>query len=109
MIDQPDRQAAMRGGLGWIDLESRESFWSAFADSSAEQQAALLDLIAWPDRAPEELSHGVAFFTSFRDLTATGFFTSKIGFDDLRYMGNEFVTEWKGCPAEALRRLGLSD
>ncbi len=107
MIDQPERQLAMRGGLRWVDLECAERFEKTFVDSSAEQQAALLDLLAWPDTAPEELSHGVAFFTGFRDLTATGFFTSKMGFDDLRYMGNEFVTEWKGCPDEALRKLGL--
>jgi hypothetical protein len=109
MTDQPERQAAMRGGLAWIDLECRERFGNALAEASPEQQAALLDLVAWPDRAPEELSHGVAFFTSFRDLTATGFFTSKTGFEDLRYMGNEFVTEWKGCPEEATRKLGLLD
>ena len=109
MIDQPDRQIAMRGGLAWMDLECGERFGKPFVDCTAEQQAALLDLLAWPDSAPEELSHGVAFFTGFRDLTATGFFTSRMGFDDLRYMGNEFVTEWKGCPEEALRKLGLTN
>ncbi|HEY7697278.1 MAG TPA: gluconate 2-dehydrogenase subunit 3 family protein [Vicinamibacteria bacterium] len=107
MIDQPERQAAMRGGLAWMDLECRERFGEAFVDCRAEERAALLDLLAWPDRAPKELSHGVAFFNGFRDLTATGFFTSKMGFEDLAYMGNEFVTEWKGCPQEAIRKLGL--
>jgi hypothetical protein len=107
MIDQPERQIAMRGGLAWIDLECRERFGSAFLDCTSEQQANLLDLLAWPDRAPEELSQGVAFFNGFRDLTATGFFTSRMGFDDLAYQGNEFVAEFKGCPPEALRKLGL--
>ncbi len=107
MIDQPDRQVAMRGGLAWLDLECRERFGNTFVDCRADERAALLDLVAWPDRAPAELSQGVAFFTAFRDLTATGFFTSRMGFDDLRYMGNEFVSEWKGCPEEAIRKLGL--
>lgn len=107
MIDQPERQVAMRGGLAFIDLECHERFGNRFVECGAEQQASLLDLLAWPDRAPAELSQGVAFFTGFRDLTATGFFTSKMGFEDLAYMGNEFVTEWKGCPEEATRRLGL--
>jgi hypothetical protein len=107
MVDQPERQVAMRGGLAWIDLECGERFGRSFADCGDSDRAALLDLIAWPDRAPAELSHGVAFFTAFRDLTATGFFTSKMGFDDLRYIGNEFVAEWKGCPEEALKKLGL--
>jgi Gluconate 2-dehydrogenase subunit 3 len=105
MIDQPDRQVAMRGGLAWLDLECDERFGKRLIDCSAGEQASLLDLIAWPDRAPADLSHGVEFFNRFRDLTATGFFTSKMGFEDLRYMGNVFVTEWTGCPDEALQRL----
>ncbi len=44
----------------------------------------------------------------FRNLTATGFFSSKMGVEDLRYLGNEYVTEWTGCPEEALRKLGLA-
>ena len=79
MIDQPSAQLAMRGGL------------------------------AWPDRAPEPLSHGVAFFNRFRDLTATGFWSSRMGVEDLQYIGNRFVGRWRGCPEEQLRKLGLLD
>jgi hypothetical protein len=107
MTDQPERQVAMRGGLAWLDLECRERFDRPFAECGEDERGELLDLIAWPDRAPSELSQGVAFFTAFRDLTATGFFTSRMGFDDLQYIGNEFVAEWKGCPEQALRKLGL--
>ncbi len=53
------------------------------------------------------LAYGVAFFNSFRDLTASGFFTSKIGMDDLEYLGNTFVTDWTGCPPEWLKKLGV--
>ncbi len=67
----------------------------------------MLDEIAWPADAPDELAHGVAFFASFRDLTATGFWTSKMGMEDLQYRGNEVVSEWIGCPEEALSKLGV--
>ena len=50
---------------------------------------------------------GAAFFTLFRDLVASGFWSSKIGIDDLRFMGNTFVAEWNGCPAEVLTKAGL--
>ncbi len=30
-----------------------------------------------------------------------------MGVDDLRYTGNTFVAEWKGCPPEVLRKAGL--
>ena len=50
----------------------------------------------------------MVFFNSFRDLTASGFWTTKMGIADLRYQGNRFVSEWTGCPDEALRKLGVS-
>jgi hypothetical protein len=31
-----------------------------------------------------------------------------MGVDDLRYIGNTAVAEWKGCPDEQLKRLGVS-
>lgn len=107
MIDQPQRQTAMRGGLAWIDAQCHKRFNRPFVDCSNEEQKALLDDIAWPDRAKAEMGHGVAFFNSFRDLTATGFWTSKMGIEDLQYIGNEFVPEWKGCPEEAVKQLGV--
>jgi len=55
----------------------------------------------------DRLSHGVAFFSAFRDLTASGFWSSEMGVKDIGYVGNTFVAEWKGCPPEVLAKLGL--
>ncbi len=109
MDDQPERQPPMRGGLAWIDHEAHERFGERFVECSASQREQLLDDIAWPDRASRQLRHGVAFFNAFRDLTATGFWSSKMGVDDLEYIGNDFVATWDGCPPEQLRKLGLID
>ena len=57
-------------------------------------------------RAKTTMSQGVAFFNSFRDLTASGFWSSKMGVDDLKYMGN-VPNQWNGCPPEALSKLGV--
>ncbi len=104
---EPGMRTAHRGGLAWLDTECRERFGGNFIAITDTQRREMLDLIAWPARAPEELSHGVQWFNSFRDLSATGFWTSEIGIQDLGYMGNTPVMEWTGCPAENLRRLGL--
>jgi hypothetical protein len=98
----------MRGGLAWLDAESRHRSGSGFAAATSAQRAAILDDIAWPARAPAEMSHGVSFFNRFRDLTASGFFSSAIGYKDLDFRGNVFVPEWTGCPEPALRKLGVS-
>ena len=69
--------------------------------------AEVLDDIAYPKKAKPEFSHGARFFTMFRDFVATGFFTSKIGIADLKYMGN-VQHMWDGAPAEVLQKLGVS-
>lgn len=107
MIDQPERRTAMRGGLRWLEHESRRRFDKGFVACTPEERLAIVDDIAWPNNPKPEFSQGTAFFTVFRDLTASGFWTSKMGIEDLGYMGNVPVAEWKGCPDEALRHLGL--
>lgn len=102
-----DMRTGFRGGLAWLDSESRHRFRKNFVDASASEQIQIVEDIAWPKKAKPELSHGVAFFNRFRDLTASGFFSSKMGVQDLQYRGNEFVEAWKGCPPEALAKLGV--
>jgi gluconate 2-dehydrogenase gamma chain len=108
MIDQPTRQVAMRGGLAWLDRECQVRFDRMFLDCTDTERTAVLDDIAWPARAKPEFAHGVAFFTSFRDLTAAGFWTTRMGIDDLQYMGNRSVARWNGCPDAALKKLGVN-
>ena len=104
---KPEGRSAMREGLAWIDRESNRRFSRSFVQSSDRQRAALLDDIAWPARARPEMQPGVTFFNSFRDLTASGFWSSEMGVKDLRYQGNAAVPEWKGCPEAVLRAIGV--
>jgi hypothetical protein len=108
MMDMPWNQKWMRSGLGWLDTQARSRFSKSFADATPSEREKILDDIAWPARAPESLSEGVRFFNSFRDLTATGFWSSRIGVRDLQYVGNKFVAAWNGCPPAALNKLGVS-
>ena len=108
MIDQPRRQIAMRGGLALIDRLARDRFGKRFLDCPDARRRQLLDEIAYTSNPDAGVSHAIAFFNSFRDLTATGFFTSKMGIADLQYQGNVFVAEWTGCPDAALKKLGVA-
>jgi gluconate 2-dehydrogenase gamma chain len=108
MTDNPGRQNAMRGGLSWLNLECHRRFQLDFVKCSDAQRREILDDISWPQRVKPGVSHGVPFFNSFRDLTASGFFTSQMGIEDLRYMGNTFVQTWNGCPPEVLKKLGIT-
>lgn len=102
-------QTRARGGLAWLDRECRGRFGRAFVDCAADERTAVLDAIAWPEKARPELAAGVAFFSFFRDLVATGFWSSRMGVDDLQYTGNTYVAEWNGCPPDVLAKLGLGE
>jgi hypothetical protein len=117
-----NRQVAMRGGLAWIDAEFRRRFGHDFTEGTEAERTALLDDIAYTrpgqEREDEEdqdtprdlrvrLRHGPSFFNSFRDLTASGFWSSPMGVKDLGYMGNTFVAKWTGPSDEVLRKIGV--
>ena len=104
--DQPRYQVPMRGGLKWLDLKSYKLFKKSFTDVTKAQQIEIVDLIAYPDKATPENKTGVGFFNTMRNLTATGFFTSKIGIEDMGYKGNQ-PNAWDGVPDEVLKQYGL--
>ena len=89
--------AQLQGGLAWLDQESNRLFGKDFAEAAAAGQKQILDRIAWPARAAAADARWVRFFTRFRDLTVSGFFSSKVGVADLPYLGNRPVAQWKGC------------
>ena len=108
MTEYPNNQARMRDGLGWINAESRTRFGVPFPDAKAEQRIAIVEDLAWPAKAKPEHLPGVRFFSAFRDLTASGFFTSRVGVKDIGYLGNVPQSSWNGCSAAAERHIKVS-
>jgi gluconate 2-dehydrogenase gamma chain len=104
--DMPYHQVPMRGGLMWLDLESKKQFGDKFIKLSKVNKLALIDQIAYPEDAKPEMSQGVTFFNKMRDLTATGFFTSEMGVKDLGYKGNT-PNVWDGAHEDELKKFGL--
>ena len=108
MTDQPELQLGIRGGLAWLDAHARRRHGGVFVESTPGQQSGILDEIAYPSSHEPEVSQGVAFFNQFRDLVAGGFWSSKMGVDDLQYVGNVYVAEWEGCSKAVMDALGLT-
>ena len=107
--DASDRtKQAWRDGLRWLDEECGRRFQKPFVQCDETQRGAVLDDIAWPARARADLQPQVDFFNRARDLISTAFFSSRMGVQDLRYMGGVFNPDWQGAPPEALRELGVS-
>jgi len=107
MFDHPWNQTPMRGGLSWLDVYCQREYGNTFIKCSESQQKELLDQIAYPESVSPEMQAGATFFSMFRDYTASGFWSSKIGIEDLDYRGN-VPHHWTGCPQEACDHIGVS-
>ncbi len=104
--DLPDHKLPMRGGLKWLDVYSLNKFNNAFVQCSPDEQIAIVEEIAYPSKAKPEVAQGVSFFNRMRDLTASGFYTTKEGIADLGYAGNR-PGVWTGVPPEILKEHGF--
>lgn len=101
--DMPKHQLPMRGGLMWLDSEAFRRFEKQFIELTLPQQIEIIDDIAYPDPEDEkpEMAPGISFFNLIRNLTVTGYYTTKMGFEDLGVTSN-FPNVWDGVPEEVL-------
>ena len=85
----------------WLDSTCRDRFGKVYLECPPANQKEILDLIAYRESIEKDasLNPGVQFFAFLRDLTTDGFFTSKIGIEYLKYIGNEALAEFPGCPS----------
>lgn len=96
--EYPSNRTWMRDGIAWVNAECRRRFDTGFISCTDAQRRELLDAIAYPRRARAEDRPGVEFFNRFRNLTSSGFWTSRMGIADIGFMGNRPVMEWVGTP-----------
>ena len=100
---------AMRGGLAWIDLECEDRFDKRFLECTRAASAPPCSTTSrGRAKAKPEFAHGVAFFNSFRDLTAAGLLLEQDGRDRPAIHGQRHGPGVEGMPgrsaAEARRR-----
>ena len=101
----------MRGGLAWLDRECVSRYDKMFVDlhRGRAHGGARRHRLAAESAAGSFPRRRV--LQSFRDLTASGFWTTKMGIKDLQYMGNVFVGRVEGVPRrgaeEARNREGV--
>jgi hypothetical protein len=105
--DIQSHQIPLRGGLMWLDHRAAGHFEKSFVDCSQDQQKQLLDEIAYPEDAAPEVAQGVIFFNRMRNLVLTGYYTTRMGIDDLGYQGN-VPNVWDGVPEEILSKHGMA-
>lgn len=107
MMDKPEYQVPMRGGLRWLDLACLKQFEKSFVDCTAAQRLNLVDEIAYPQDTKPGYQQGANFFTLMRNFTVSGFYTSEIGFKDIGFKGNK-PNQWNGVPDDILQQYNIA-
>lgn len=101
-------QQPLKSGIAWIDRKAFDLFEKEFSACSEEEMIGLIDLIAYPYEVLPENKAGAIFFNILRDLTLTGFYTSREGIQDLGYIGNR-PNFWDGVPGDVLIEHGFEE
>lgn len=102
-----DRKLVVEG-LDWLEAESQRRFGQRFVNTISRQKRLLCDEICLEEKATPERKKPAQFFARFRDLTASGFYTTPEGMKDVGYTGNVPLAVFEGPPRELLKRLGLA-
>ena len=98
----------VRGGLAWLDAESRARFGRPFATLVDGERAPICDDICYLPTAKPGFRAAARFFDLVRDLSSTGFYTTDAGMKDLGYIGNMALPKFDGPPPDVLKHLGLA-
>lgn len=99
--------ARLRAGFAWLDAEGARRFGRPFAQLTPAERDRIAGDICYLPRARPEHQEAARFFDLVRDLTATGFYTTREGMADIGYVGNTPLDQPPVPPPEVLRRLGL--
>jgi hypothetical protein len=101
--DLPVHQLPLRGGLMWLNSEANKRFGKIFIECTPEEEIQIIEDIAYPDPDHErpEMAYGIEFFNLMRNLTLTGYYTTKMGFKDLGVNSN-YANVWDGVPDHVL-------
>jgi hypothetical protein len=102
-------RVVVQGGLVWLDREAVARFGEGvrFRDLGADRQRAICGDICYLPDAALQYEAAARFFDRVRDLTATAFWTTSEGMQDLEYVGNVPLARWEPPPPEVLRHIGL--
>jgi hypothetical protein len=93
-----DLQYPFRTGLGWLNAFATEKYGSDFSSLSSDQQENLLRKLAYRAQYSPTEVQGQDFFVLMRKYTVFGYYTSRIGLEELAYPGLRLYSASPECP-----------
>ena len=103
-----DDKRTILDGLAWLDAEAQKRFQNDFVNLVARQKNAICDDICHEPVAAPPFRQAAQFFGRYRNLTASGYYTTPEGMKDIGYVGNVAIERFAGPPPEVLQKLGLA-
>jgi hypothetical protein len=98
VFSDPGLQYRFRYGVRWIDMRARYLFGRRFLEITPEQQTEMLTHLAYKDRHRQGEEDGRNFFQLIREYTVIGFYTSRVGLEEIGYPGlKQYWREMPGC------------
>jgi hypothetical protein len=91
-------QYRFRYGLTWLDAHAEQLHGKSFLKLSATEQTEILKHLAYKDQFRPGEEEGRQFFHLIREYTIMGFYTSRVGLEEMDYPGLKFYSESPGCP-----------
>jgi gluconate 2-dehydrogenase gamma chain len=98
VASDPSIQYRMRYGLVWLDARAAALYGKPFRGLGASDQNGMLQNLAYKDHYRAGEDEGREFFKLIREYTLMGFYTSRVGLEELVYPGLRFYSESPGCP-----------
>jgi hypothetical protein len=91
-------QQPMRDGLLWLDTKAKEAGGKTFGQLVPEQRTAILGEVAYRPKDNAGEHQGQVFFRLIRRYTVMGYYTSRIGLEELDYPGLKLYAQSPACP-----------
>ena len=92
---KPERVS--REGLAWLGEESRRRFAKNFLDAAPAEQVELVTSVSDARSDKTAANAGTRFYDLLKAESIRGFYTSRLGLNELDFKGNSFYAESPGC------------
>jgi len=94
----PEHQLTYRNGLEWLKKISQERHGKPFTALAEQEQIAVLTPLSDAVDAGKAKSTGEIFFQTIKNMTADGYYTSKIGMStELGFKGGAVLAQFPSC------------
>ncbi len=96
-LESAEPERVSREGLAWLGEESRRRFAKNFLDAAPAQQVELVSSVSDARTDKTAANAGTRFYDLLKAESIRGFYTSRLGLNELDFKGNSFYAESPGC------------